>query len=92
MLVTECNIGSGRAAANCTSEEANARVVGHARNEVSEGFSPIFAREIDTDVSVLLISFATNLSNNTYSTIYADMCSMDNEVSYYDSYAEVLPS
>ena len=39
---------------------------------------------VDTDVLVLLISFASNIPNDTNSTIYAEMHSTDNEDTYCD--------
>ena len=55
----------------------------HVRDAVSQGYESVIVRTIDTDVLVLLISFATSLDAPD-SSIYAAMCSTEKYVSYYN--------
>ena len=77
-------VSSNRCISKCTSEEADAKAVRHARDAETQGFSPIIIRTIDTDVLVLLIAHASSITLVTESSIFAAMYSTDNNVTYYD--------
>ena len=77
-------VSSHRCISNCTSEEADAKAVRHARDAATQGFSSIIVRTIDTDVLVLLIAHASSVTLVTESSIFAAMYSTDNNVTYYD--------
>ena len=51
---------------------------------VPQGFSPVILQTKDTNVLVLQISFASNIRNDSNSTICAEMYSTDNEDTYCD--------
>lgn len=73
-----------RAITNCVSEEADPWVVWHVRDMVPQGFSPVILQTKDTNVLVSQISFASNIRNDSNSTICAEMYSTDNEDTYCD--------
>ena len=83
VLCSNSNIDPSRAVFYCTSEEADQRIVRHARDALLQGFKRVLVWTIDTDVLVLLIAFATS-PNADDSNIYAAMCSTDRTVSYYN--------
>lgn len=81
-----------RAITNCVSEEADPWVVWHVRDMVPQGFSPVILQTKDTNVLVLQISFASNIRNDSNSTICAEMYSTDNEDTYIDPVVPYLSS
>ena len=68
---------------NCTSEEADQRAVRHARDAISQGYEFVLVQTIDTDVLVLLISFAGTFGGESIS-VYAALSSPTGDVTYYD--------
>ena len=67
---------------NCTSEEADPRLVRHTRDALLQDYSFVMVRTIDTDVLVLLISltFRGDIPNGS---VYAALCSSDSNVKYF---------
>lgn len=59
---------------------------------VPQGFSPVILQTKDTNVLVLQISFASNIRNDSNSTICAEMYSTDNEDTYIDPVVPYLSS
>ena len=74
---------SSRNIFHCTSEEADQRAVRHARDAISEGYEFVLVQTIDTDVLVLLISFAGTFCSESNS-VYAALSSCTGDVTYYD--------
>ena len=58
---------------NCTSEEADARLVRHAIRCIEKGYNNIVVRTVDTDVLVLLICFRSYMNKLGCAKVYALM-------------------
>ena len=85
ILVSGGEVSDERCIVYCTSEEADARVVRHARDAASEGFTFIMIRTIDTDVLILALSYASTLSVEKEHSIFVAMYSTKgNAVTYYN--------
>ena len=83
VLCSNINLEPSSKILNCTSEEADPRLVRHTRDALLKDYSFVMVRTIDTDVLVLLISF-TFRGDIPNGSVYAALrCSSDSNVKYF---------
>ena len=68
----------------CTSEEADQRLVRHAKDALRDGCTTVVVRTIDTDVLILLIAYVFDSSVFHDKQVFAAMGKTEESLKYFD--------
>ena len=70
ILSNNCNVLSEKAINNCTSEEADPRLVKHAINFGKSGYNHVHIRTVDSDVVILSIAYVHKANKHGVSELF----------------------